>query len=274
MPYIHIHDKKLYFREYGKGEPIVFLNGMMMSTSSWIPFADTVSKGYRMITVDLLDQGRSDDCEEGYTVDTQASYLNSFLDKLGLDRVHLLGMSYGGKVALTFAVKYPSKVKSLILSNTDSLTPNIMKEIGKGWAHAVSTLDGEVFSSIVFPYMYSYNFYENNHEFIEYNKKALFKALNERWRDRFLRHLHSALDYDLSLEINKIKVPTLIISSELDTLTLTQYQEYIHNQIENSQCVIIKGAGHAVIFEKPKEYISLVMKFLDNINNQKQPHIP
>jgi len=264
MPYVNIDGKKLYYREYGSGTPIVFLNGIMMSTASWIPFVDTVSKEYRMITVDLLDQGRSDDCEEGYTIDIQASFLMKFLDKLGLDQVILLGMSYGGKVALTFTTKYQSKVKSLIVSNTDSFTSNMMKEIGKGWAYASSTLDGDIFSSIVFPYMYSFNFYQNNYKSIENRKKALSKALSERWRDRFIRHLYSAIDYDLSHEIKNIKVPTLIISSEFDMVTFVGHQEFIHNQVKDSQWITIKGAGHAALYEKPEEYISIVMDFLKN----------
>ena len=66
MPYIKILDKKIYYKEYGDGEAIVFLNGMMMSTNSWSPFTKEVSRDYRMITVDLLDQGRSDSSEYNY----------------------------------------------------------------------------------------------------------------------------------------------------------------------------------------------------------------
>ncbi len=270
MPYIHIDGKRLYYREYGKGTPIVFLNGLMMTTTSWLPFKDIVAKKYRMLTIDLLDQGRSDDCKEGYTIDTQVIFLNKFLDKLGLHKVHLLGMSYGGKVALTFTIKYPSKVSLLILSHTASFTSNIMKEIGKGWAYAVSSLDGEIFSSIVLPYMYSYRFYENNYKAIERNKKAISKVLNERWKNRFIRSLESMLSYDVSQEIKNIKVPTLVISSELDMISPSNYQEFIHKQIENSQWVIIEEAGHAVLYEKPEEYISIVMEFIEKID---KPHI-
>jgi len=268
MPYIDIDGKRLYYREYGKGAPIVFLNGVMMSTGSWIPFVDTVSKEYRMITVDLLDQGRADDCKEGYTINTQANFLNKFLDKLKLNNVHLLGMSYGGKVALTFTIKYQTKVRSLILSNTDSFTSNIMKDIGKGWAYAASSLDGEVFSSILFPYMYSYKFYEDNYEYIESSKRAMSKALNEKWKDRFIRTLQSAIDYDVSNQVKDVKVPTLIISSEFDNLSYPSYQEFIHNQIQNSSWVIIKEAGHAALYEKPEEYISIVIEFLRKIDNK------
>jgi pimeloyl-ACP methyl ester carboxylesterase len=97
------------------------------------------------------------------------------------------------------------------------------------------------------------------------------KALNEKWKDRFIRTLQSAIDYDVSDRIKDIKVPTLIISSELDTISFTGYQEFIHNQIENSSWVTIKEAGHAALAEKPEEYISIVMEFLrklDKVDNE------
>jgi len=262
VPYVRINDKNIYYKEYGNGEPIVFLNGVMMTTSSWSHLIKDVSKYYRMILVDLLDQGKSDSCEEGYTVETQAEFLNGLLESLGINSAHLLGVSYGGKLALTYALKYKDKVKSLILSNTDCYTSNIMKDIGKSWAYAASTLDGEVFSNTVFPYVYSFSYYENCYEKLEDKKRIMSKVLNEEWKDRFLRNLQSALNFDVSHSIEDIEVPTLIIGAEYDMITLTEYQRFIHRRIKDSQLVIIKGTGHALIFEKPDEFISVVMQFL------------
>ena len=51
MPYMNIMNKNIYYKEYGSGDPIVFLNGMMMATNSWSPFTRKLSKDYRTITV-------------------------------------------------------------------------------------------------------------------------------------------------------------------------------------------------------------------------------
>lgn len=263
MPYVHVKDKNIYYREYGSGEPIVFLNGVMMTTSNWLQLAKTVSKDYKVILVDLLDQGRSDSCEKEYTIDTQAEILDGFLQELGIDNTYLLGVSYGGKVALTYTIKHQHKVKSLILLNTDAFTTNIMKDIGKSWAYAASTLDGEVFLNAVFPYVYSMEFYENNYDNIMEKKRIMSKVLNEEWKDRFVRNIFSTFNFDVSHLIDTIKVPTLIIGAEYDLITLKKYQEFIHSRIKNSQLHIIKGTGHAALFEKPKEVISILMDFLN-----------
>ena len=262
MPYMKIMDKNIYYKQYGEGEPIVFLNGVMMSTNSWSPFIRMVSKDYKMIVVDLLDQGKSDNCEVKYTINTQAYILKIFLDELKLKKIHLVGMSYGGKIAQTFAIKYKTKVKSLILSNTDSYTANIMKDIGRGWDYAASTLNSSIFSSIIMPYMYSHDYYERSYEDIKIKEKIFSSILDKIWYQRFKRTLNSAIDYNVSGEIKDIKVPTLIISSEFDAITPLRHQQIIHEKIQNSKWVIIKGVGHASMYEKPKEFISIIMEFL------------
>ena len=78
MPYINISGKNIFYKEYGSGEPIIFLNGVMMSTNSWSPFIKTLSRDFKMVTVDLLDQGRSDSYEDDYTIDTQVEILKVF----------------------------------------------------------------------------------------------------------------------------------------------------------------------------------------------------
>lgn len=262
MPYINIMGKNIYYKEYGSGEPIVFLNGVMMSTNSWSPFIKPLSSKYKMITVDLLDQGKSDSSESQYTIDIQAEILENFLNRLGLNKIHLVGMSYGGKIAQTFTIKYQDKVESLVLSNTDSYTTNIMKEIGKGWSFAASTLDGAIISSIIFPYMYSPSYYEKNYSSMQKKEKAISKEIDEKWFNRFERILNSAVNYNVYNQIKNIKVPTLIISSELDIITPIKYQKIIHQQIEGSRWIIIKDTGHAAMYEKSEEYISIIMDFL------------
>ena len=262
MPYINIDNKNIHYKQYGDGEVIVFLNGMLMSTNSWSPFIRTVSKDYNMITVDLLDQGRSDSPDGEYTLDTQVEILKKFLDELGLDKVNLLGMSYGGKVALNFICRYPDMIKSLILTNTDSHTTDHMKRVANHWKEVASTLDAFKFLNSTIPYMYSYDYYKRNYEDMERKAKIFSRNMNEEWYEKFRRSLDSAGSYNVKDKLKSIKVPTLIISSELDVITPIEYQELMHREIENSKWKILKNVGHASMFEEPEEFISTVMEFL------------
>ena len=140
-----------------------------------------------------------------------------------------------------------------------------MKEIAKGWKHAASTLDGGIFSDIVMPYMYSYDYYENNYEDIQYKKRIFCNILDKKWYKRFKRGIDSAENFNVFCQIKDIKVPTLIISSEFDAITPLRCQKMIHEQIVGSKWIIIKDVGHASMYEKPDEFISRVMKFLEEI---------
>ena len=262
MPYINICNKNIHYKQYGKGESIVFLSGMLMSTNSWSPFIKTVSKNYNMITIDLLDQGKSDGSNGDYNVELQVEILKEFLDKLGLKKVSLLGMSYGGKVALDFICKYPNMVKSLILSNTDSHTTDYMKGIAERWIKAAATLDASIFLNSTMPYMYSYGYYKENYEGLGELEKVFNKIMNREWFKRFENSLNSADGFNVNHKLNTIKVPTLIISSELDVITPTIYQELLHREIKGSIWKTIKDVGHASMYEKPEEFISIVMEFL------------
>src|SRR5690606_13641148 len=122
MPKVKIKDKHIYYETYGEGEPIVILNGIMMSTASWAPFVDILSEKNKLVLVDFIDQGQSDRAEDQYSQDFHVECLIELFHKLDLGQVHLLGISYGGEVAQRFALKYQDRLLSLILSNTTSYT--------------------------------------------------------------------------------------------------------------------------------------------------------
>ncbi len=94
-------------------------------------------------------------------------------------------------------------------------------------------------------------------------EKAFHRIMDREWFERFERALKSADGFNVNHKLNTINVPTLIISSELDVITPTVYQELLYKEIKDSKWEIIKDVGHASMFEKPEEFITLVMKFLD-----------
>lgn len=265
MPYMNINDKKIYYKEYGKGEAIVFINGVVMSTNSWSPFIKLVTKNNKMVVVDLIDQGRTEGFENNYTIETQADVLKEVLQELNIEKAHLVGMSYGGKVALTFALKYMDRVSSLSLVNTDAYTTNFNQQLARSWVLAAATLDGELFSSVLLTSMYSIGYFEKNMEKMKEKEQYFIKYLNKDWYERFYRTILSSKSYNIIDSIHKIKVPTLIITSDEDMTIPKGSQEILHKKIENSKWVIIKESGHAIMYEKPMEFIEEVLNFIKDI---------
>ena len=102
--------KKVYYEIHGeKGEPIVVLNGIMMSTLSWKPFIKDFSKNNVLILVDFLDQGRSDRMTESYDHSIQVRLVDALVDVLPYDKVNVMGISYGGEIAIQYALAHPDR---------------------------------------------------------------------------------------------------------------------------------------------------------------------
>ncbi|MFA6801511.1 MAG: alpha/beta hydrolase, partial [Acholeplasmataceae bacterium] len=122
MAYLDFKGRSIYYDVKGEGKPIVILNGIMMSTKSWEPFVKTISENNMLIRVDFFDQGQSDKLvNSAYTQSIQVDVLNYLFKELKLEKVNIVGVSYGGEVAIQFAIKHPNKVDRLVLFNT---TPN------------------------------------------------------------------------------------------------------------------------------------------------------
>ncbi len=268
MPKVKIGEKSIYYESHGEGETLVILNGIMMSTGSWSAFVDVLSKNNRLILVDFIDQGQSDRADDQYTQDFHVECLIELFNKLNLGQVHLLGISYGGEVAQRFALKHQDRLLSLILSNTTSYTNMMLKDIGESWIYAAKTYDGRVFFKSTMPFIYSADFYEENIDWLMEREKAFSISLKPNWYEGFIRLVRSAEDLNIRDEIHKIEVPTLIIGAEHDATTPLKYQEEIQRRIPNSKLVVVKGSGHALMYEKPQEFITLVLGFVKSYNSQ------
>lgn len=266
MPYLEIKNKRIYYREHGEGEVVVFLNGMMMSTISWSPFIKVFSREYKMLLVDLIDQGFSDKADNDYDQNMHVEILKELLEELGYDKIHLFGISYGGQVAQLFTLRYKDMVKSLILSNTTSNVDNHIKRNLQSWYKAAKTYDSDLFLETVIPSLYSEKFYKENFEWFNGNKKQLKRILNKEWYEAFMRGIKSTYGFNISSEIKEFDIPTLIISSDLDEIMPIRYQKYIYEKTPCSRWILIKDSGHACIYEKPHEFISILLGFLKTID--------
>jgi pimeloyl-ACP methyl ester carboxylesterase len=256
----------MFYETYGEGEPLVILNGIMMSTASWNGFIDAFSERNKLVLLDLIDQGRSDKADGPYKQDMHVEMLKELFDKLGFQKVHLLGISYGGEVAQKFALKYQDMLYSLILADTTAYTNKLMGDIEELWDYAAGINNGHIYFKATMPYIYSTEFYEQNIEWLKAREETFAKADMRIWYEGFRRAIRSASDLNIIDELHNITVPTLIIGSEFDIMTPTRYQEEIHKRIKGSRFVIIKGAGHASMYERPYEFAAVVLGHLSVYN--------
>ncbi|MTI46475.1 MAG: alpha/beta hydrolase [Firmicutes bacterium] len=263
MSKVEIQGKNIYYETYGEGEPLIILNGIMMSTASWIPFKDVISDEYKLVVFDMVDQGQSDKMDKPYTQDLHVDMLFELIEKLELgEKVHLFGISYGAEVAMKFAIKYQEKLHSLILSNCPYKTTSLLRYIANRWADTFKTYDGIQFYTEVNQHLYAEDFYEKHMGWLEKQAKLFDYILPNEWYDGMIRLLESGDQFDVTNDLHRIKVPTLIISASEDRITPTKYQREIEKKIENSRLIIVEGAAHVLPYEKPYAFLTAILGFL------------
>lgn len=108
-------DISLYYQEKGKGIPFVLLHGNGGDGNYFKSQIDYFSDNYKMIAVDTRGHGKSPRGNAPFTMNQFVEDLNNLLKKLELSQVILLGFSDGANIAMKYAIKYPEKIKALIL---------------------------------------------------------------------------------------------------------------------------------------------------------------
>jgi len=255
--------KEIFYREYGEGEPFIMLNGIFMSTASWAPFTSSFSARRRLILVDMFDQGRTAKMDAEYGIALQKDLVLALLDHLELARCDMLGMSYGGEVAMTLAAAAPERIRKLILSNTPPYTSKWLQDIGASWVAACEACDGKQFFKAAIPIVYSPRFYEEHHNWMMAQEKLYEKSFNKETFQGFLRLIRSTESHDQREQLHCITAKTLLISAELDFLTPPYFQRDIAARIPCATHLTISDAGHGVMYEKPTAFASAVLGFLD-----------
>jgi len=262
----HLNTKdgaKIYFEVHGNGEPLIFLHGIMMNTLSWSPFIPELSKRFKLVLLDFRDQGQSSRMKAQYGQEIHVGDVVSLLDVLNLSKVHVMGLSYGGQVALRFALRHQNRIKSFSLFNTPSRITTHLFEIGKAWETAAELNDGSKFFRLAVPFIYSEPFYETHFDFLMERQKTFETLLTKDWFEGFIRLCRSVKDYSVSPEeLKTIQVPTLLVGSDLDIVVSQGSMSDIHENVPHCEFIMIPHAGHGAFLEKMHEFLTILIGFV------------
>ncbi|RJX26830.1 MAG: alpha/beta hydrolase [Acholeplasma sp.] len=272
MPILNFKGRNIYYHVQGSGNPILLLNGIMMSTKSWEPFMTTLSQNNQLIRIDFFDQGQSDRLNNSvYTQQIQVDVLVELMRELKLHKINVVGISYGGEVAVLFACQYPELVQRLVLFNTTPYTSPWLLEIGKSWKSIAKTRNGESYYQATIPVIYSPKFFTSKLEWMKKRESYLIPIFsNPEFLDAMDRLITSAESYDARDILKSIQAQTLIVSGDEDFLTPLADQKTLHSMIKNAYHVILPGVGHASMYEVPHLFTTLVLGFINTKDEQYQ----
>lgn len=252
--YTYLDQYDIYYEVHGQGKPLIILNGIMMSTQSWHQFIKPL-EGYQLILLDFIDQGKSSR-GQSYSHDLQVSVLKRLVDMLSLDEVNIIGVSYGGQIALQYAIKH--KVDALMVCNAALYTSPWLSDIGKAWQSAALKGDKELFYHVTIPYIYSHHYYNNHIDWMNERKSILMDVFDDLFFSRIHRLIESSETYDVRSLVHQIDARTHVVSSEFDYLTPADETYQIAKHIESSAYTCLKNCGHASMYEKPDRFVEII----------------
>jgi len=263
MSFVELSDgNRLYYSVEGDGDPVILLNGIMMTAEAWVLQRKALAEKFKVVSHDFLGQGQSSKPEEGYSLRRHCEDLLSLMDELQIEDAHLIGASYGGEVGLLFAAEYPEKVKTLTVAGSVSEIHPLLEAMGRSWMEAAKTEQGEAFFHIVAPLIYSEYFFRERGEWLKERAKAFAGVVTQHWFKAFYGLMEAFMELDLTPELGKIKAPTLVVAGAEDILKPPKYSRIITQGIIDSRLEIME-TGHAIPLEDPKKFNSLVLDFLE-----------
>ena len=242
----------------GDGEPLVLLNGVMMTSASWAMQTAALSPHFRCVLHDFRGQLRSDKPPGPYSMQMHVDDLAALLDELAIERAHVVGTSYGGEVGMMFAGSHPDRVQSLAVISSVARVDEPLRHAVLLWAETARKAPERLWD-ITLPYNYSPRFVERHPEIMAAASKRV-AALPPDWF-RALADLCDAF-VTLDVDLGAIRCPTLVLCGSDDALKPVRFSREIADGIAGARLEIIEDAGHAVIIEKPEEVDAALLRFL------------
>lgn len=282
--YVAVKEGELFYQTFGHGKPVIVLHGGPgMDQNYLLPQMLELANKYQVIFYDQRGSGKSLDTK----IDTNTINVSRFVEdletlrrRLGYEKIILVGHSWGGLLAMHYAIQHQEHLHALVLLNsmpaTSKGTQAFVQEYNKITSSVKKQIE-EIYNS--------YEFTQGEPKFVENFYRLVFTKYLAKEEDIQKLSLRSSQrsaqggfkkindiffqneltkPYDLRNYLNKLNIPTLIVHTDKDPIPLWTAQE-IYSSIPHSKFIVIKDCGHFPYAEKPDELFSGMYRFLHGI---------
>jgi 3-oxoadipate enol-lactonase len=263
--------RQIYWEYFGAGEKevVVFLNGLAMLTKSWYRTIPFLHPDYDILLYDYFGQGQSSQEDEPYYINRLADYLIAVMDEIGVDKIHPIGVSYGGFIGAELGRLHQDRLHTLTLSGI-LLTRETLFQMYHDISLRFYDSTDEVFD-IYTQYLYEKTFGENISRKIygEAMERGRFKFY-DRYKDKkyCLVRLTEAQDPffenidNVPDAYRNVMTPTLILTGEQDRAIPPWQQSKMVDILPNSRQIMIPACGHMTYMERPDIFWPILRTFL------------
>lgn len=258
---------KTYTHEYSK-DWIVFFHGIGGNYTIFKRQIDIFKEHYNLLFIDLPGHGNSPDLGvNDETLTTTCEMINSLLDKLNIKDAHFIGVSLGTILMQYMSIKYPDRIKSMVLAGA----------VGKWlkWGELIGKLSLSFLFRNLLPYMIPYIIFahilmpQKNHK---RSRDIFIREAHKLGKVSYLRWAFVLRDaYKIYEDLNQYEngIPKLYISGDEDHMFLKGIKSYVRKE-KGSELYIIKKCGHVCNIEKSSEFNRIALDYIFKIQNKSQ----
>ena len=266
MPFLALGSYRIRYELDGleRGPAYVLVNGLTQYAELWGAYRDAlVARGFRVATFDLLGQGESDKPALFISQDDQVAALALLIDQLGDTPIFLSGISFGGLIALRYAIEHPDRLAGLVaMSAFAELSPQLLL-LGNALRTGLILGGTSYLQDLLLPMNLSDAWLGPQLGNLEAIKRQGWLT-NDIYALQNL--MESFLDFKpLTPQLSSISVPTMILNGEFDFLTPRTLHDTLRLQIPDSALVIIPRAFHAFTLENPALTADLLARFAEDV---------
>ena len=243
----------------GDGPWLVMSHSLACDLSMWDEQARLFQKKFRVLRFDTRGHGASDAPQSAYTLDMLAQDVLGLLDGLKIENPHFVGLSMGGMIGQTFALRHPGRLRSLVLCDTSSRIP---PEAAPLWESRIKTASEQGMEPLVEPTLkrwFTEPFYAANPAMMA----RVGKLIRTTPVAGYAGCCHAIRKLDLTAKLGAIGCPVQVVVGEQDVGTPVEMSRTISNAIPGSELVIIPSASHLSNLEQPEAFNRAVGGFLD-----------
>lgn len=270
MRHLEFKDGSIAYDVIGSGQPLVMLRGLARSVSHWLGYQNELAKEHQVITLDLRGVGRTTrPWGLGTSIYDLADDVVAVLDKLGIDKAHVLGVSLGGMVTLATGIRHPERCRSLITINTSIAGMRTMRLTPQAFKVLVSTarLAPEPLQAALVDSLVGRACPDARKSYIakEYLRIAEAEGL---YGPTAARQLLSAGRFYPIRRLKTMRVPTMVVYGTDDRFVPTINSRKLVQYIPGAKLVPIKDGGHELTLDKPDELTRVVCGWTQGLTSR------
>jgi pimeloyl-ACP methyl ester carboxylesterase len=280
LPHCRVNGTRLHYERHGSGEPLLLITGFTISSAVFEPILEDYGRRFECVIYDNRGSGRSGSPLRPTSMAELAADAAGLLRELGIGSAHAFGLSMGGMIAQELAIRFPERVRGLVLGGTTPGGPKAARPALRE-LHALGAAAAGGRAAGFAPWASTRTRTRPPGPAFHWLARLLFseefrREQPERVRD-LLRlfgrhpatpqgawsHWWATVYHDTVSRLGSIGAPTLVMHGERDAMAPISNARLLAERIPDAELAVVAGAGHAFLLERPEHSLALLEEWLD-----------